>query len=119
MLGGHDLDEFIEAAVAMGASRRRIVFKHLIPNALGPIIVYTSLTVPQVMLLEAFISFLGLGVQPPTASWGNIIAEGKNYLSSSWWVPTLPGIAIVFTVLSFNLFGDSLHHYIDPRSTRR
>ena len=110
--------EFIEAAVAMGASRRRIVFKHLIPNALGPIIVYTSLTVPQVMLLEAFISFLGLGVQPPMSSWGILINEGAKQMEEYWWMLIFPSIALSLTLFSMNFIGDGLRDALDPRVSK-
>ncbi len=110
--------EFIEAAVAMGASRRRIVFKHLIPNALGPIIVYTSLTVPQVMLLEAFISFLGLGVQPPMSSWGILINEGARQAEEYPWMLIFPSIALSLTLFSLNFIGDGLRDALDPRVSK-
>lgn len=110
--------EFIEAAVAMGASRRRIVFKHLIPNALGPIIVYTSLTVPQVMLLEAFISFLGLGVQPPMSSWGILINEGAKQMEEYPWMLIFPSIALSLTLFSLNFIGDGLRDALDPRVSK-
>lgn len=110
--------EFIEAAVAMGVSRRRIVFKHLIPNALGPIIVYTSLTVPQVMLLEAFISFLGLGVQPPMSSWGILINEGAKQMEEYPWMLIFPSIALSLTLFSLNFIGDGLRDALDPRVSK-
>jgi oligopeptide transport system permease protein len=110
--------EFIEAAIAMGASRRRIVFKHLIPNALGPIIVYTSLTVPQVMLLEAFISFLGLGVQPPMSSWGILINEGAKQMEEYPWMLIFPSVALSLTLFSLNFIGDGLRDALDPRVSK-
>ena len=88
--------EFVQALVALGASHRRIIFRHLIPNLLGPIIVYATLTVPAVMLEEAFLSFLGLGVQPPASSWGLLAAEGANAItaiSTAWWLILFPGVA--------------------------
>ncbi len=111
--------DYVVAARSIGVPESRIIGYYIARNIVPPVFLVATLDIATLVVLESLLSFLGLGVQPPTASWGNIIAEGKNYLSSSWWVPTLPGIAIVFTVLSFNLFGDSLHHYIDPRSTRR
>ena len=111
--------DYVVAARSIGVPESRIIGYYIARNIIPPVFLVATLDIATLVVLESLLSFLGLGVQPPTASWGNIIAEGKNYLSSSWWVPTLPGVAIVFTVLSFNLFGDSLHHYIDPRSTRR
>ncbi len=111
--------DYVVAARSIGVPESRIIGYYIARNIIPPVFLVATLDIATLVVLESLLSFLGLGVQPPTASWGNIIAEGKNYLSSSWWVPTLPGVAIVFTVLAFNLFGDSLHHYIDPRSTRR
>lgn len=107
--------EFVEAARALGYSRRRIIFRHLIPNALAPVIVAATLGVGNVIVLEAGLSFLGLGVQPPTPSWGVMVADGRGDLLDAWWVATFPGLAIVFTVLSFNLVGDGLRDAMDPR----
>ncbi len=111
--------DYVIAARSIGVPESRIIGYYIARNIIPPVFLVAMLDIATLVVLESLLSFLGLGVQPPTASWGNIIAEAKNYLSSSWWVATLPGVAIVFTVLSFNLFGDSLHHYIDPRSTRR
>jgi ABC-type dipeptide/oligopeptide/nickel transport system permease subunit len=111
--------DYVVAARSIGVPESRIIAYYIARNIVPPVFLVATLDIATLVVLESLLSFLGLGVQPPTASWGNIIAEGKNYLSSSWWVPTLPGVAIVFTVLGFNLLGDSLHHYIDPRSTRR
>ncbi|HEY8447064.1 MAG TPA: ABC transporter permease [Thermomicrobiales bacterium] len=110
--------DYIIAARAIGVPQWRILGYYVGRNIVPPVFIVASIDIATLIVLESLLSFLGLGVQPPTASWGNIIAESKNYLSSSWWVPTLPGVAIVFTVLSFNLLGDSLHRYIDPRSAR-
>ncbi len=107
--------EFVQAAEALGYSRSRIVFRHLIPNTLAPVIVAATLGIGNVIVLEAGLSFLGLGVQPPTPSWGTMIADGRNYLLGAWWISTFPGLAIVFTVLSFNLVGDGLRDALDPR----
>lgn len=107
--------EFVQAARALGYSRRRIVLRHLIPNALAPVIVAATLGIGQTIVLEAGLSFLGLGVQPPTPSWGTMVADGRNVLLDAWWLSTFPGIAIVFTVLSFNLVGDGLRDALDPR----
>jgi peptide/nickel transport system permease protein len=107
--------EFVQAAKALGYSKRRIVLRHLIPNALAPVIVAATLGIGNTIVLEAGLSFLGLGVQPPTASWGTMVADGRNVLLNAWWLSTFPGLAIVFTVLSFNLVGDGLRDALDPR----
>lgn len=107
--------EFIEAVEALGYSRRRIILRHLIPNALGPVIVAATLGIGNTIVLEAGLSFLGLGVQPPTPSWGTMVADGRLNLLDAWWLATFPGFAIVFTVLSFNLVGDGLRDALDPR----
>ncbi len=110
--------EFIEAAFAMGLTRRRILLRHLIPNALGPIIVYATLTVPQVMLLEAFLSFLGLGVQPPMSSWGVLIKEGVETMEEFPWMLLFPSIALSATLFSLNFLGDGLRDALDPRASK-
>jgi oligopeptide transport system permease protein len=110
--------EFIEAAVAMGFRRRRILLFHLIPNALGPIIVYATLTIPQVMLLEAFLSFLGLGVQPPMSSWGILISEGAQVMEDYPWMLFFPSIALSLTLFSLNFLGDGLRDALDPRASK-
>lgn len=107
--------EFIQAGRALGFSRSRIVFRHLIPNCMGPIIVAATLGVGDTIVLEAGLSFLNLGVQPPTPSWGTMVADGRSNLLGAWWIATFPGLAIVFTVLSFNLAGDGLRDALDPR----
>lgn len=107
--------EFIEAAQVMGLRRRRIVLRHLIPNALGPIIVYTTLTIPQVMLLEAFVSFLGMGVQPPMSSWGLLIHDGANVIEEYPWMLIFPSLALSLTLFSLNFLGDGLRDALDPR----
>jgi len=110
--------EFVQAATALGFSKARIILRHLIPNALGPVIVAATLGIGNTIVLEAGLSFLGLGVQPPTASWGTMVADGRNVLLNAWWLSTFPGFAIVFTVLSFNLVGDGLRDALDPRLRR-
>jgi oligopeptide transport system permease protein len=110
--------EFIEAAEALGISKRRIIFRHMIPNVLGPIIVYTTLTIPSVMLLEAFLSFLGLGVQPPNASWGVLIGEGAKSMEEFPWLLIFPGVALSLTLFSFNFLGDGLRDALDPRASK-
>ena len=107
--------EFIQAARALGMSDGRIIFRHVIPNTLAPVIVYATLGIGNTILIEAGLSFLGLGVQPPTPSWGNMIAEGRDALINAWWIATFPGLAIVFTVICFNLLGDGLRDALDPR----
>jgi oligopeptide transport system permease protein len=107
--------EFIEAAYVLGLSRRRIILRHLIPNALGPIVVYTTLTIPQVMLLEAFVSFLGLGVQAPLSSWGVLIQDGANAMEEFPWMLIFPSVALSLTLFSLNFLGDGLRDALDPR----
>lgn len=107
--------EFVEAARALGYSRRRIVLRHLVPNALGPVVVAATLGIGNTIVLEAGLSFLGIGVQPPTPSWGTMVADGRNHLLDAWWLSTFPGLAIVLTVLAFNLVGDGLRDALDPR----
>ena len=110
--------EFIEAADALGIPKKRIIFRHLIPNVLGPVIVYTTLTIPAVMLLEAFLSFLGLGVQPPDASWGVLINEGAKSMEEFWWMLVFPGIALSLTLFSLNFLGDGLRDALDPKASK-
>ncbi|GMW01896.1 MAG: peptide ABC transporter permease [Candidatus Hydrogenedentota bacterium] len=110
--------EFIEAAYVMGLSRRRIILRHLIPNTLGPIIVYTTLTIPQVMLLEAFVSFLGLGVQAPMSSWGVMIQDGANVMEEYPWLLLFPSLALSLTLFSLNFLGDGLRDALDPRMAK-
>jgi peptide/nickel transport system permease protein len=107
---------YVRAAEALGARRRRIIFRHLLPNALGPLLVAATLAVGDVILLEAGLSFLGLGIQPPTPSWGGMILDSKEVLVSAPWAGIFPGLAIVITVWSANLFGDALRDAVDPRS---
>ena len=107
--------EFIEAARALGFTRRRIILRHVIPNVLAPVIVAATLGIGNVIVLEAGLSFLGLGLQPPTPSWGSMVSDGRNYLLDAWWIATFPGLAIVFTVVAFNLVGDGLRDALDPR----
>jgi peptide/nickel transport system permease protein len=107
--------EFVQAADALGYPKRRIIFRHLVPNVLAPVIVAATLGIGNTIVLEAGLSYLGLGVQPPTASWGQMVASGKDNLLDAWWLSTFPGLAIVFTVLSFNLVGDGLRDALDPK----
>jgi peptide/nickel transport system permease protein len=107
--------EFILAAKSLGLSSPRIIFRHLMPNTLTPVIVAATLRIGSIILTEAGLSFLGLGVQPPTPSWGNIINEGRDSLLNQWWISTFPGIAILSTVVCFNLIGDGIRDALDPR----
>lgn len=110
--------EFIEAARSLGYGNRRIVLRHLIPNILGPIIVYTTLTIPAVMLLEAFLSFLGLGVQPPMSSWGTLIKDGAEKMEEYWWLLVFPGGVFSLTLFSLNFLGDGLRDALDVRAAK-
>ena len=107
--------EFVEAAQTIGVSKAAIIFKHLIPNALGPIIVYATLTVPTVMLEEAFLSFLGLGVQAPQTSWGALASEGRQVMEMAPWMIIWPGLALAVTLLALNFLGDGLRDALDPQ----
>ncbi len=110
--------EFIEAARSLGFGNRRIIFRHLLPNALGPIIVYATLTIPAVMLLEAFLSFLGLGVQPPMSSWGTLIKDGAEKMEEYWWLLVFPGALFSLTLFSLNFLGDGLRDALDVRAAK-
>jgi peptide/nickel transport system permease protein len=107
--------DFATAARALGLGRARIIARHLLPNALAPVIVAATLGVGSTILTEAALSFLSLGVKPPTPTWGNIVSDGQGALSDAWWIATLPGLAIVATVICFNLVGDALRDALDPR----
>ena len=110
--------EFVEAAISLGLSPATIIRRHLVPNALGPIIVYTTLTIPSVMLLEAFLSFLGLGVQPPQTSWGLLISYGTESMEEYPWLLLYPGIALTLTLFSLNFLGDGLRDALDVRGAK-
>jgi oligopeptide transport system permease protein len=110
--------EFIEAARALGLRRRRIIFLHMIPNVLGPIVVYATLTVPAVMLLEAFLSFLGLGVQPPMSSWGLMIKDGADRMEECPWLLIAPGLTLAVTLFCLNFLGDGLRDALDVRASK-
>jgi oligopeptide transport system permease protein len=110
--------EFIEAARSIGFGRRRIIFRHILPNILGPIIVYTTLTIPAVMLLEAFLSFLGLGVQPPMSSWGVLIKDGAEKMEEYPWLLEFPAAIFSLTLFSLNFLGDGLRDALDVRSSK-
>jgi peptide/nickel transport system permease protein len=110
--------EFVVAARSLGASNRRIVLREILPNLTAPLIVYSSLLLPQTILLEAALSFLGVGVSPPTASWGWMIADASDNFDTQWWYMVFPGAALLLTVLAFNLLGDGLRDALDPRAER-
>ncbi|SOD02045.1 ABC-type dipeptide/oligopeptide/nickel transport system, permease component [bacterium JGI 053] len=107
--------EFVQAARALGMGDWRIIFRHVIPNTMAPVIVSATLGIGQTILTEASLSFLGLGVQSPTPSWGNMVSDGRDALVNAWWIATFPGLAIVVTVVAFNLLGDGLRDALDPR----
>ena len=110
--------EFVEAAVSMGLSPWQIITRHLIPNVLGPIIIYTTLTIPSVILLESFLSFLGLGIQPPQSSWGSLISSGVETMEEYPWLLIFPGLALSLTLFSLNFLGDGLRDALDPRASK-
>jgi peptide/nickel transport system permease protein len=107
--------DFAQAAKALGVNDSRIIFRHILPNALAPVFVTATLDVATAILVEAGLSFLGFGVQPPAPSWGNILTEGRTYIFDAWWLTVFPGMAILMTVLSFNLLGEGLRDALDPR----
>jgi len=107
--------DFVQAAKALGVRDPRIIFRHILPNALAPVFVTATLDVASAILVEAGLSFLGFGVQPPAPSWGNILTEGRTYIFDAWWLTVFPGLAILITVLSFNLAGEGLRDALDPR----
>ena len=110
--------EFVEAAISLGLPPSTIIWRHLVPNALGPIIVYTTLTIPSVMLLEAFLSFLGLGIQPPQTSWGLLISYGAETMEEFPWLLIFPGLALTLTLFSLNFLGDGLRDALDVRGSK-
>ena len=111
--------DYVLAAQSMGASNLRILFKHIIPNVLSSVIIYSTLLIPQFMLLEAFLSFLGLGVQPPESSWGILIREGAITMEEYWWLLIFPSIVFSLTLFALNFLGDGLRDYLDPRKTQQ
>ena len=110
--------EFVESARSLGASNARIIFRELLPNLVAPIIVYSTLVIPQNILFEAALSFLGVGIQPPDASWGQMLADATSIFDTAWWYMVFPGTALLLTVLAFNLLGDGLHDALNPRAGR-
>jgi peptide/nickel transport system permease protein len=111
--------EFVEASRSLGASNTRIVFREILPNLIAPLIVYSSLLIPQNILLEAALSFLGVGIRPPTASWGQMIADATPIFNTAWWYMVFPGAALLLTVLAFNLVGDGLLDAFNPKGGAR
>jgi peptide/nickel transport system permease protein len=110
--------EFVEAARSLGSSNSRIMFVDILPNILAPVIVYASLLIPVVIVVEATLSFLGLGLPPPTADWGGMISDSQSYYTVAWWFVFFPGLALLITTIAFNLFGDGVRDAFDPRSDR-
>ena len=110
--------EFVEAARSLGAGDSRIMFVDILPNVLAPVIVYTTLLIPVVIVTQATLSFLGLGLPPPTADWGGMISSSQNYYTTAWWFILFPGLALLITTLAFNLFGDGVRDAFDPRADR-
>ncbi len=110
--------DYVAAARVMGGSDARIILKHLVPNAIGPVIVSATLGVGGAILVESSLSFLGIGVQPPTPSWGNILMDGRSTIGVAWWLTVYPGIFITLTVLSYNILGERLRDYFEPRLKR-
>ncbi len=111
--------DYILSCRALGARPIRIMFCHILPNTFAPLAVLGSFEVARVIILEASLGFFGLGVQPPTPTWGNMISEGRNYIFEGWWVSTFPGIAIILTVLAMNLLGDGIRDALDPKMKLR
>ena len=107
--------EFVQAAIALGSRDGRVLLRHVLPNAFTPWLVVATLDMARVIVIESALSFLGLGVQPPTPTWGGMLADGRVYLSTAWWLATFPGLAILVTVLGINLLGDGLRDTLDPR----
>jgi peptide/nickel transport system permease protein len=107
--------EFVQAALALGGGDGRVLLRHILPNVFTPWLVVATLDMARVIVIESALSFLGLGVQPPTPTWGGMLADGRVYISTAWWLATFPGLAILITVLGINLFGDGLRDTLDPR----
>ena len=107
--------DFVQAALALGGRDGRVLIRHILPNAFTPWLVVATLDMARVIVIESALSFLGLGVPPPTPTWGGMLADGRVYISTAWWLATLPGLAILVTVLGINLFGDGLRDTLDPR----
>jgi len=110
--------DYILAARCIGCSNSRIIFRHILPNAISPVLVSATLGIAGAILTESALSFLGIGVQPPTPSWGNILTSGKDYIEFAWWLSLFPGLAILVTVLAYNLLGEGIRDALDPRVKR-
>src|SRR5262249_37304328 len=110
--------EFVEAARSLGASNRRIIFREILPNLIVPIVVYATMAIPLNILFEAALSFLGVGIRQPTASWGGMLSEATSDSTVAWWFMLFPGIALVLTVLAFNLLGDSMQDALNPKDEK-
>ena len=110
--------EFVEASRSLGSSHPRIMFREILPNLVAPIIVYTTIFIPTNILFEAALSFLGVGIQPPTSSWGKMIQDASSQFDTAWWYMVFPGVALLITVLAFNLLGDGFSDALNPRSRR-
>jgi peptide/nickel transport system permease protein len=110
--------DFVQAAISQGASDIRIIFLHVLPNAMAPVLVAATLGIAAAVLVESSLSFLGLGVQPPHPSWGNMLTEGKDNIEIAWWLSLFPGLAIFITVMGYNLLGEGLRDTLDPRLRR-
>ncbi len=111
--------QYLEAARALGAGEWRLIARHILPNLATPVVILTTFEIARLLLIESAVSFLGLGIQPPTPSWGTMIADGRNHIYEGWWVSTMPGLAIFLAVLAFNFVGDGLRDVLDPRSHAR
>lgn len=108
-------EEYVVSAVAVGATNRRIMFRHVLPNVMNPVVILGALQMGQMIITESTLSFVGLGIHPPTPSWGGMVEEGRNYLHVLWWLSTLPGLAIATTVLTMGRLGDAVRDVLDPR----
>jgi peptide/nickel transport system permease protein len=111
--------DYVAASKVMGASGGWIIIRHLIPNAIGPVLVAATLGIGSAVLIESALSFLGIGVQPPTPSWGSILMDGKSTLGVAWWLTVFPGIFILLTVLAYNLLGEGIRDKLEPRFTKK
>jgi ABC-type dipeptide/oligopeptide/nickel transport system permease subunit len=111
--------QYVEAARALGGRESRLIFRHILPNLATPMVILTTFEIARLLLLESAVSFLGLGIQPPTPSWGTMIADGRNHIYEGWWVSTIPGLAIFLVVLALNFIGDGLRDVLDPRAHAR
>ena len=111
--------DYIALAKIAGLSQAKIMLRHVLPNIISPIIILATLQIGTIVIVEASLSFLGVGIPPPTADWGSMVSEGRSYIVTAWWLCIIPGIAIALTVLTFNLLGDSLNDWLNPLIHRR